>query len=243
MIKVLILEDDKITLNHYKEIVENALSSCEVFIASTGKRAMSIIGKQHIDLMLLDMELDDEKKVLGLDYANMISCEQPHVEFMVISGYSDYLKDAGDVEPYYYFMKPVNEMFLTRKLMEWEILKAKMPEVDVKSIKLQTEVGMAIVPINRISFIEKMSRKVRIITPTKEYVCRDSLRNMLTQLDDTFYHSHQSFVVNLKQIESVESKEDRTWSIRFKEVEEEALLSRYKAKEFFGLMDTMDTQA
>ncbi|MBI9014090.1 MAG: response regulator transcription factor [Clostridiales bacterium] len=241
MIKVLILEDDKITLNHYKEIVENALCDCEVYTASTGKRAMSIVTKNQIDLMLLDMELDDEKKVLGLDYANMISCEQPQVEFIVISGYSNYLRDAGDVEPYYYFMKPVNEMFLTRKLMEWQILKAKMPEGNAKSIKLQTEVGMAIVPINRICYIEKMNRKVKIMTSTKEYVCRDSLRNMLTQLDNQFYHSHQSFVVNLKQIESVEAKEDRTWGIHFKEVEDEALLSRYKAKEFFGLLDSEAT--
>lgn len=241
MIKVLILEDDKITLNHYKEIVENALNDCEVFTASSGKRAMSIIGKNHIDLMLLDMELDEEKKVLGLDYANMISCEQPHIEFIVISGYSDYLKEAGDFEPYYYFMKPINEMFLTRKLMEWEILKSKLPAVEAKSIKLQTELGLAIVPINRICYIEKMNRKVRIITPNKEYVCRDSLRNMLAQLDDQFYHSHQSFVVNLKQIESVEAQEDRTWCIRFKEVEDEALLSRYKAKEFFGLIESKAT--
>jgi len=241
MIKVLILEDDKITLNHYKEIVENALINCEVFIASTGKRAMSIINKHHIDLMLLDMELDEEKKVLGLDYANMISCEQPHIDFIVISGYSNYLQEAGDFEPYYYFLKPVNEMFLTRKLMEWELLKEKVSEVEMRSIKLQTEVGMAIVPINRICYIEKMNRKVKIITPNKEYVCRDSLRNMLTQLDSHFYHSHQSFVVNLKQIESVEAKEDRTWSIRFKEVEDEALLSRYKAKEFFGIIDSRAT--
>lgn len=238
MVKVLILEDDKITLNHYKEIVENALSDCLVFIASTGKRAMSVINKHRIDLMLLDMELDEEKKVLGLDYANMISCEQPHIEFIVISGYSNYLQEAGDFEPYYYFMKPINEMFLTRKLMEWEILKAKMPEVESKSIKLQTDVGMAIVPINRICYIEKMNRKVKIITPHKEYVCRDSLRNMLVQLGDQFYHTHQSYVVNIKQIESVEAKEDRTWCIKFKEVEDEALLSRYKAKEFFCLMDS-----
>lgn len=238
MINILILEDDKITLNHYKEIVENAFNECKVFTATTGKRAMSIVAKQHIDLMLLDMELDEEKKVLGLDYANMISCEQPHVEFMIISGFSDYLKASGDIEPFYYFMKPVDETFLTRKLLEWEILKAKMPEPDTRSLKLQTDLGMAIVPFNRICYIEKMDRKVKIMTPAKEYVCRNSLRNMMTQLDQNFYHSHQSFVVNIKQIESVEVKEDRTWSISFKEIEDEAILSRYKAKDFFDKLST-----
>ena len=83
-----------------------------------------------------------------------------------------------------------------------------------------------------------MDRKVKIMTPAKEYVCRNSLRNMMSQLDQNFYHSHQSFVVNIKQIESVEVKEDRTWSISFKEIEDEAILSRYKAKEFFDKLST-----
>lgn len=238
MIKILILEDDKVTLKHYKQIVENAFVECEIFTATTGKRAMSIVAKQHIDLMLLDMELDEEKKVLGLDYANMISCEQPHIEFMVITGYSDYLRAAGDIEPFYYFMKPVDDVFLTRKLMEWEILRTKMPEPDTKSLRLQTDVGMAIVPVNRICYIEKMDRKVKIMTSAKEYVCRNSLRNMMSQLDQNFYHSHQSFVVNMKQIESVEVKEDRTWSISFREIEDEAILSRYKAKDFFEILSS-----
>ena len=64
-------------------------------------------------------------------------------------------------------------------------------------------------------------------------VCRDSIKNMLTKIDGTFYHAHQSYIVNMKHIESVEAQEDRTWSINFKGLEEEAVLSRYKAKEFF----------
>lgn len=233
MVKVLLLEDDKETLNHYREVVESSFESCQVFTATSGKKALSIVQKHNIDLMLLDMELDEEKKVLGLDYANMISCIQPEIDFIIISGYSNYLADAGDVEPFYYFMKPVNDAFLSRKLLEWELLCSKIKDVGQRTIKLVTESGMAIVPLVHICFLEKMGRKIRIKTPTKEYVCRDSIKNMMNRLDDHFYQVHQSYVVNMNHIESVEAKEDRTWSISFKSMDEEAVLSRYKAKDFF----------
>ena len=233
LIKVLILDDDKQILRYYQEIVEGAFDDCEVFTAASGKRALSIVKNNKIDLMLLDMELDDEKKVLGLDYANMISCIQPDLDYIIISGYSNYLEDAGDVEPFYYFMKPVNATFLSRKLMEWELLRSKSGVLEQKSIKLVTDNGMAIVPISHVCYIEKMNRKVKIRTISKEYICRDSIKNMLTKVDGTFYHAHQSYIVNMKHIESVEAQEDRTWSISFKGLEEEAVLSRYKAKEFF----------
>lgn len=233
LVRVLILEDEKQILRYYQSIVESAFEECEVFTATSGKRAISIIKNNKIDLMLLDMELDDEKKVLGLDYANMISCLQPDVDFIIISGYSDYLKDAGDVHPFYYFMKPIDDVFLIRKLLEWEVLRSEGEKLDQKSIRLVTENGMAIVPISHVCFIEKMNRKVKIRTKTKEYVCRDSIKNMLTKLDEHFYHVHQSYIVNMKHIESVEVKEDRTWGIKFGGLEEEAILSRYKAKHFF----------
>ncbi|WP_240843001.1 LytTR family DNA-binding domain-containing protein [Acidaminobacter sp. JC074] len=237
MINILLLEDDKKLLNHYKDVVENTFDDCQVFLATTGKKAITIAKSQKIDLMLLDMELDEEKKVLGLDYANMISIIQQDIDFMIISGFSEYLRDAGDVEPYYYFMKPVNDAFLSRKLQEWEILKSKNVKQTQKNIRLQTESGMAIVPLNRISYIEKMERKIKIKTFNKEYVCKDSLRNMMTKLDDRFFHAHQSFIVNMLHIESIEAQEDRTWKIEFKGIEDEALLSRYKAKAFFNVFE------
>ncbi len=236
MINILILEDEKLLLNHYKSIVENTFSECQVHIATTGKKAVSIVKKHQIDLMLLDMELDNEKKVLGLDYANMISCIQPRIEFMIISGYSDYLKDAGDVQPFYYFMKPIDDAFLSRKLMEWDILRNKV-EAKSNTLKLQTESGLAIVPTNKICYIEKMNRKVRIVTVTNEYIFRDSLKNMTTKVDDHFYHSHQSFLINMDTIESLDLQEDRTWAVSFKDIEDTAILSRYKAKEFFEIFD------
>jgi len=233
LVSVLILEDEKQILNYYKEIVENAFSECQVFTASSGKKALSIVKNHHIDLMLLDMELDEEKKVLGLDYANMISCIQPNIDYIIISGYSNYLQAAGDVEPFYYFMKPVNETFLIRKLMEWDVLRDRVIEDEQKSIKLVTDNGIAIIPVSHVCYIEKMNRKVKIRTPNKEYVCRDSIKNMLTKVDNNFYHVHQSYIVNMKHIESVEAQEDRTWSIKFSGLDEEAVLSRYKAKDFF----------
>lgn len=235
MIQVLILEDEEQTLRYYQAIVESALTDCNVLTATSGKKALSLANKHQIDLMLLDMELDEEREVLGVDYANQILAIQPNIDFIVISGNSDYLKDAKNVEPFYYFMKPIDDTFLARKLVEWEVLRSTNDRYEQKSIVLSTENGMAIIPIAHICLIEKMNRKVKIITKNRVYICRDSIRNMLSKLDHKFYHAHQSYIVNMMQIESVDAKEDRTWQIKFRDIEEQAILSRYKAKEFFEI--------
>jgi len=237
LIKVLILEDEKKLLNHYRDVIENTFDDCQIHLATSGKKAIELSKRNEIDLMVLDMELDEEKKILGLDYANMISCMHTNMDFMIISGFSEYLRDAGDVEPFYYFMKPLNETFFSRKLQEWELLRNKNIQTTQKNIRLETESGLAIVPLNRISYIEKMDRKVKIKTYNKEYICRDSLRNMMTKLDDRFFHAHQSYIVNMMHIESVNVQQDRTWCIQFKCIEDEALLSRYKAKAFFNVFE------
>lgn len=229
---ILLLEDDKSILNYYAGIVSQTIPEANVLTASNGKMAIEIARTEQLDLMILDMELDEEKKVLGLDYAKEIKTANGSVDFIVISGNSSYFEESTNIKPYYYFMKPLDTEFFERKLMEWHLLKDDDFKKHNKHIKVVTKSGISSIALNSIIYVEKVDRHVVIRTATKDYTIKDSLKSMKKLLDERFYETHQSFIVNIEEIKELKIRENRSWDVLFHNVEDFAILSRYKSKSF-----------
>lgn len=232
--KILVLDDDKATREYIASIVERTLTEAEVFVVSNGLEALEIIEQHSIDLMCLDVELDEHKEVLGLDFAKLISRVSKSISFIVISAHDKYAVRSFEIHPFAYIVKPIDELELIRVLQEWVLLAYDDAEVyEPKSISLSTKKGMVIVPYDDIVYFEKHKRYIKVITPDQDYFSSESLKDIMDRLDERFFQTYQSFVVNMSKINSLEVLENRSWEIRFDDVEGTALLSRYKHKEFF----------
>jgi len=233
--KVLILDDDKAIREYISCLVQEIIPKGRVFEAESGTHALDILDREHIDLVLLDMELDKQKKKLGLDYATLMAKRHENVDFMVISGYDKYAIDAYEIHPFYYFLKPLDTVLFRKKLLEWYFIREHRLLTAPKSttLKIMTKVGMAVIPYERIIFIEKEKRRVIVRTRTKNYISIETLKEIETKLDSRFYKTYQSFIVNMDMVSDVEMLENRSWEIQFADFDEYALLSRYKSKAFF----------
>ena len=231
MHNVLIIDNDKRRLTHKQELVSNTLTTCKVYTATSGKIAKSLFDKYDFHLALIVLEAASEDEMAKMQELHH---KYPNTECMLFSSDASKLSYVQTINPYYFFLHPVDDRFLGKKLIEWELIHNRyLPPSN--NLRLETDKGLAIIPINRICYIEKINRKVKIITVNKTYLCNKSLRQMLEVLDSNFFHSHQSFIVNMKHIESVESTKERIWRISFKKIEDEILLSRYRSKEFFEI--------
>jgi len=232
--KVLILDDDQAIREYVESVVSKTLVDAEIFVVSTGLEALDIIEKNPIDLMLLDVELDADKEILGLDFAKLISRVSSNTSFVVISAHDKYAVRSFEIHPFAYIVKPIDEFELIRVLQEWVLLEYDDSEVfESKSISLSTRKGMIIIPFDEIVYFEKHKRYIRVITEVQDYFSNESLKDIQDRLDERFFQTYQSFVVNMNKINSLEVLENRSWEIRFDGSEERALLSRYKYKEFF----------
>lgn len=232
--KILILDDDQVIREYIESIVRRTLVEAEVFVVSNGLEALEVIENHEIDLMCLDVELDDAKEVLGLDFAKLISRISKTVSFIVISAHDKYAVRSFEIHPFAYIVKPIDELEIIRVLQEWVLLAYDDSEVYApKSINLNTKKGMVIIPFEDIVYFEKHKRYIKVITPSQDYFSSESLKDIQDRLDERFFQTYQSFVVNMGKINSLEVLENRSWEIRFEEVEGTALLSRYKHKEFF----------
>lgn len=236
--KVLILDDDTAIRDYIESIVRKTLTEAEVFSVSTGLDALGIIETENIDLMLLDVELDDEKQVLGLDFAKLISRVAKTVSFIVVSGHDKYAVKSFEVHPFAYLVKPIDEIDLVRNLQEWVLIGYDdSSNQESKSININTKKGMVIVPFDDIVYFEKEKRFIRVITDSQEYFSNESLKEIHDKLDDRFFKTYQSFIVNMSKISSLEILENRSWEISFDGIADTALLSRYKYKEFFDIFE------
>lgn len=236
--KILILDDDLVIREYIASVVSRTLVEAELFVVDNGLAALDVIEKQEIDLMMLDVELDDAKEVLGLDFAKLISRVSKAVSFIVISAHDKYAVRSFEIHPFAYIVKPIDELELIRVLQEWVLI--EYDEVDIqetKSVNFTTKKGMVIVPFEEIVYFEKHRRFTKVITETQDYQCTESIRDILERLDNRFFQTYQSFVVNMNKIASLEVLENRSWEIKFDSVEGKALLSRYKYKDFFELFE------
>lgn len=235
---ILIMDDDSIVRNHIESIVKNTLNSARTFSVSNGLDALKIIESNKIDLMLLDIELDEAKEVLGLDYAKLISRVSENTSFIVISAHDKYAVRSFEVHPFAYLVKPIDDINLIRTLQEWVLIEYdKEATQDTKSISINTKKGLIIIPFNEILFLEKEKRFIKVVTDSQVYFSSESLKEIEDKLDERFFKTYQSYIVNMSKISSLEILENRSWEINFDGVESKALLSRYKHKSFFEIFE------
>jgi DNA-binding NtrC family response regulator len=83
-IRVLILDDEKHFTEELAEFLE--LSGHQVFEANTVQDGMAILGKNTVDLLILDIRLPGAD---GLDILKKVKAEYPILEVIIVSGHGD----------------------------------------------------------------------------------------------------------------------------------------------------------
>ena len=74
------------------------------------------------------------------------------------------------------------------------------------SVSFLTDKGMQSIDVTQILYFEFLERKIKIKTQGSEYMCSDTLHNVLTLVEKHDFHQpHKSFIVNLKHIAKIKN--------------------------------------
>jgi CheY-like chemotaxis protein len=100
---ILLVEDEAITRSAFADALR--IEGEEVIQAENGMRALSLLDKSHVDLVITDLEMP---KLNGFDLASVIRAKWPHIPILIISAYIS--QDAprildGNVE---FIRKPID---------------------------------------------------------------------------------------------------------------------------------------
>jgi CheY-like chemotaxis protein len=79
---ILLVEDEAITRSAFAETLRR--EGEEVIQAANGMRALSLLDKSHVDLVITDLAMP---KLDGFDLVSQIRSKWPHIPILIISAY------------------------------------------------------------------------------------------------------------------------------------------------------------
>lgn len=102
---ILYLEDNTNLLEHTTDILEDFLNN--VYAVKTSQEAMSILEKEHIDVIISDILLENEN---GIDFLRELKAKEIHIPTILTTAHTDtqYLLDAIKLKVENYIVKPIN---------------------------------------------------------------------------------------------------------------------------------------
>lgn len=196
MIKIAICDDDLITLNHTKEIIENYKEGLKIYSYKSGEELLS--SQEKFNIIFLDIDMTG---INGIETAKKIRIYDKKVKIIYVTNYTDYTSSAFSVHAFGYLVKPIKEEELYEQLDE---ALSYMREDEECLVEFITEDGLVRIDIKNIYYFEYSSRKILMKTNDKTYIIRDKISAINDKMKNFgFEMPHKSFVVNLYNVKSV----------------------------------------
>lgn len=149
------------------------------------------------DILFLDIEMEPEG-MNGIELAAKLRKNDSLIQLVFVTGYMEYIADGYDVEALHYLLKPVTEEKLGSVLARaLERVKARE-----KELFLQTTDGRVRVLNSEIRYLE-VQRNYVTIHAAEEYTVKRTLGDLEKELDESFYRTGRSFIVNLRFVRKI----------------------------------------
>lgn len=230
MVDVLVLEDEQYTRKFIKKLVSQNPLIRKVFDTSRGSEAVDLAQKFKPDIFLVDIELDADEELNGIEVAKIIFNLNPETFFVFITGYSKYAIESFAVHPYDYILKPFNKDKILNVIssLAGKVCRSKKKFNSFKKLKIKSGNEVIFIKSNDIIFIEKHKKIAYIHTKKGIFKIAKPLKEFEQLLGPNFKRVHKSYIANLAKISRVKEVSRRSYEILFEGYDKTALMSRYK---------------
>nr|MCM0167141.1 LytTR family DNA-binding domain-containing protein [Paeniclostridium ghonii] len=225
-LKIAICDDEKI----YRDTVKSYIAkfskpigtSINVFEYDSGIKLLDDISDKNFDLIILDIVMDEMD---GIDTAKKIRSLDKEVCIVFLTNYEEFAIRGYGLNVYKYLLKhSLSEEIL--KNIIYEVKKNKKTKTII--LKMQKEIIKF--DVSSIYFFEVNNRTITVHYDfNREYKTKSfygKLEDIEKQLEgESFYRSHRSYIVNIKKIRKIASREI------FFDIPQKAMVSRLKLLE------------
>ena len=191
----------------YIEKIKAALKECdelpddiELFEYSSGALLVETHEKNPHDIIFLDIEMPE---MTGLEAGQNIRETDKNVIIVFLTSYREYVFESFRIEPFDYILKPINKEKMN-DVMNRAILKLKEQN---HVVQIEWKGKLDTLKVCDIVYLSSELRYVRIHTTNKEFTCIGKLDDYEDRLTNYgFLRCHQSYLINMKFIESIKNK-------------------------------------
>lgn len=200
-LRVLILDDEQISLEHSKAAIASFIPEQNIYGVSSAVEAMRVLEYHPVEMAFVDIEMPDTD---GFSVAEFIRSTYPQVKVVFLTGHVELGAKSFDYEPFDFLGKPINVMRLRKTLNRYEAAQ-QSSGVKKELVAVDTGTGLVLLSPEDILYIAKEKRKTVIHCAKQDYTVQYSLEEMEAIFGDYgLFRTHQSFLVPLSRIVSVQ---------------------------------------
>jgi DNA-binding LytR/AlgR family response regulator len=243
---VLIVDDEPASRAQLRDIIDTLPDLSITDEVSNGQAAICAIREHHPDIVFLDIDMPT---VDGFGVAQ--ATEDLNYQLIFVTAHHKYALEAFNTNAIDFLLKPVRPSSLKKCLAKIErqkelTLERLSPQKTDSQCVVLTDGGVSrVISYDHILYIEGLGRyrRVHLSSPGRDK------HNLATVLSDTtldefidqlqsgpFMRIHRSFIVNVKKIVALRSK-DRRYHLCIDEIPEEIPVARTQVKRLKKRMD------
>ena len=208
MLRAMIVDDEAPARSELRFLLEQTGKIGTISEASSVRSAIEMLMETRVDVVFLDISMPGAS---GLQLAEALHELKNPPAIVFVTAYSDHAVEAFDVDAVDYLMKPVEEARLDRAIEKVLSRVKPVPETTSKSASIEripVEKGgrKVLIPVDQIRFIMAKDDYSCIFTEDDRYLSTASLAQFDSKLGDFgFFRVHRRYIVNLANVEEVET--------------------------------------
>lgn len=201
----MIVDDEAPARSELRFLLEQTGKIGSIIEASSVRSAIEMLMEARVDVVFLDVSMPGAS---GLQLAEALYKLKNPPAIVFVTAYSDHAVEAFDVDAVDYLMKPVEEARLDRAI-EKVIARAKPAAAKPSNIeRIPVEKGgrKVLIPVDQIRFIMAKDDYSCIFTDDDRFLSTTSLAQFESKLGEFgFFRVHRRYIVNLANVEDVET--------------------------------------
>jgi two-component system, LytTR family, response regulator len=205
MIRCVVIDDEP----YARELLKNFISkvpdaSLEGSFASA-LHAIPILSKENIDVIFLDIQMPD---ISGIDFIKSLD-QRPTIIFT--TAYAEYAIEGFALDVADYLLKPFDFQRFLKAINKVRKKSVALPERESSAaedfIFVKDGTKLVKVQYSQILFLKGTREYVTLHTSTQKIMTLQTMKSFENNLPDYFVRVHNSFIINLRTIDSIEKDE------------------------------------
>lgn len=227
MLRAMIVDDEAPARSELRFLLEQTGKIGSINEASSVRSAIEMLMENRVDVVFLDISMPGAS---GIQLAEALHKLKNPPAVVFVTAYSDHAVEAFDVDATDYLMKPVEEARLDQAINK--VLARVKPTSDsskssIERIPVEKGGRKVLIPVDQIRYIMAKDDYSCIFTEDDRYLSTTSLAQFESKLGDFgFFRVHRRYIVNLANVEDVETVPSGTIQLGVSGVDDRIPVSR-----------------
>jgi DNA-binding LytR/AlgR family response regulator len=166
---------------------------------------LSLLQENKPDFVFLDIDMGE---VNGIELGKKIRKVFKNMVIIYVTGHENYAIEAFQVRAFHYLLKPIVISTFNEVVSETIEFLGKMNSKNIqKNFIVKTKKEIISIDYNDIYYFEKINRKIKIHSKSRDILYYDNFSNLSNEIDsDDFLRCHQGYIVNIDKIKSLRNR-------------------------------------